>query len=330
MPTAQPYHDQPDDLNYLPEKKPGVLVIVAGFITSTLTMALVALFAWHTSFDPMGLYMMFVIPVGAVFVGIAAGSGYGLMSWITGARIGGGILVTVLVLQFGSYWVAQNIEYRSVMSQPNRDVSFFEYYDTVTRSFTFTAFGGYEDDPAEPLGKWGYAFRALDIIGFMGGGLIAPIFLATMPYCQRCQVYMRKKSLTRFPAGLDAKSTRKLAKAKPQDAPLKDQADQLRHDARQWVASIAQSAKEGDTDAILDIIAAHRINQKAARKLSSHVHLELAQCKSCNHGLLRISRTTTKGDATDTKVLHEIPLDANHVQPLADHTAKTPLPDNTF
>jgi hypothetical protein len=51
-------------------KHPGVIVIAAGLFTSVIALAIVGAIAWYSTFDLMGLYMLFVIPVGAVVVGL--------------------------------------------------------------------------------------------------------------------------------------------------------------------------------------------------------------------------------------------------------------------
>ena len=47
---------------------------------------------------------------------------------------------------------------------------------------------------------WGYFFRLLEILGFVGGSLIAPAALGAAAYCDLCQVYMKTKLFAKLPA----------------------------------------------------------------------------------------------------------------------------------
>ncbi|MCP4287916.1 MAG: hypothetical protein GY792_26345, partial [Gammaproteobacteria bacterium] len=48
-----------------------------------------------------------------------------------------------------------------------------------------------------------------EILGFAIGGIIAPAILYTMPYCNKCQVYMRSQELGLLPAGVVPKKIKK-------------------------------------------------------------------------------------------------------------------------
>src|SRR5687767_7320502 len=95
---------------------PYLFVILCGLITSALTLAGVYwLNANTTDFAIMGWYANYVLPVGAVLVGLAAGSGYGIASWMTGVRISRQLMLTVVLLQTVMYFAAEYVEYRDVM-----------------------------------------------------------------------------------------------------------------------------------------------------------------------------------------------------------------------
>src|SRR3954467_8419799 len=82
---------------------PYLIVLLGGFITSALTLAgIYWLNRKSPDFHPMGFYANYVIPAGAILVGLVAGSGYGIASWLTGARIGRGLLWTVVAMQTGA------------------------------------------------------------------------------------------------------------------------------------------------------------------------------------------------------------------------------------
>ena len=131
-------------------------------------------------FHIMGLYADYIIPAGAMIAGIAASSGYGIASWLTGVKITRSLLLAVLAIQVIVYFAAQYIEFShlKLMHLNGTPVGFFEYYDYVARSFAWKHDGG---GHGEPLGIWGYFFRGLEIVGFAGGSLIVPLVMLKAP-----------------------------------------------------------------------------------------------------------------------------------------------------
>src|SRR5262252_10406441 len=90
-------------------------VLLAGVTTTVLAL----LGVWWldnntTDFHVMGWYGDYVIPAGALLVGMAAGSGYGIASYLTGFRIRSAVLAAVVALQLGGYAAAQYLEFRSL------------------------------------------------------------------------------------------------------------------------------------------------------------------------------------------------------------------------
>src|SRR5687768_4809231 len=122
-------------------KRKGTLgVILGGLVTSFLALAVVwFISAANEEFHIMGWYAMYIIPAGAICVGIVAGSGYCLVSWLRGVKINGVLLWSVLALQLLVYIEAQYLEYR--LYQPvfpdGRRVPFTTYFDLTTRSMSF-------------------------------------------------------------------------------------------------------------------------------------------------------------------------------------------------
>ena len=97
--------------------RPGLLVLTAGILTGMLTLAaLYFLNIVFEEFHAMGFYINGVIPFGAILVGMLAGSGYGIASWLSGAKISGGLLVMVIALQIAVYFFAQYVEYLAMLA----------------------------------------------------------------------------------------------------------------------------------------------------------------------------------------------------------------------
>lgn len=273
--------------------KTSLPVLGAGLATTAL--ALLGVWAANQSsddFNIMGWYAYYIFPLGALLVGLVAGCGYGVASWLTGVRISRNLLLAVLFLQVAAYFVAQYIEFRHIMAAyGSEDVGFFEYFDATTRSFYLKSKGS---SPGDALGGWGYVFRLLEIAGFAFGGMIAPLILRAKPYCENCQIYMRTKNLGLLPAGV-----------KPQKIKKKDAEGQARfqeeHDAA-WeqgmmsLEELRRAGTDGKTSKFNEILEAHQLNQKEIGKLTNRISVSLSSCPSCHAGQLNASQLSGQGD----------------------------------
>ena len=66
------------------EKSLGLGMLLFGLGTSVGTLAIVWILGMFTEFRPMGWYANYVIPIGAILVGLVSGCGFGIGSWVTG------------------------------------------------------------------------------------------------------------------------------------------------------------------------------------------------------------------------------------------------------
>src|SRR5438093_2010821 len=134
----------PQTLPYPPpgqSTKVPFIVLAAGLSTTTL-----ALFgSWainkYGGENIMGWYADYVIPVGALLIGLVASCGYGIASWVSGVKIRGGLLALILSLQVFAYFSAHYIEFRSQGPLVHRDtgapVTFPEYFHFSTTSLAW-------------------------------------------------------------------------------------------------------------------------------------------------------------------------------------------------
>lgn len=260
-----------------------LLVIAGGLVTSAITLGAVYWLATLDSeFQIMGWYALLVIPVGAIIVGIGAGSGYGLLSWRTGRKVGGGLLATVAVLLVAAYAGAQWLEYRGLVTEAGLSVGFFAYYDIVTRSMQFTF--GRSSSPTGELGLLGYLFRILEIGGFVVGGVLVPLLLRSKPYCEACSLYMRSLSLGLIPAAVP---TRKIKKRDAEALASQQEAMETAFEAGAEESQNAlKAAESNDAGAIKGLLEKYASEKKAIAKLSHRFELVLSSCPRCNEGIL--------------------------------------------
>ena len=111
----------------------------------------------------MGFYVKLIIPLGAIGVGALAGSGYGIASAWTGAKIGRGLLLTVCLLLVAAYFVAKYIEFRDLVTQYPQIAgwSFFDYYHFGTTNMTFTSTRAGAQEAFEFGGRAGHGAESL-------------------------------------------------------------------------------------------------------------------------------------------------------------------------
>lgn len=272
------------------------LVLGAGLITTALALFGVYLLNAQGGENIMGWYANYVIPVGAILVGLVAASGYGLASWFAGVKITKGLLVTIVLLQIAAYFAAQYIEYTGLPAEAKEKVSFWQYFDFVTRSFYFKGKGS---EPGEPLGAWGYGLRVLEVLGFVIGSLIVPIILWKKAYCPACHRYFRRRSLGLLPAGVAPRKVKK-HDAEGLAAYAKEQEEAWTSGAA-LLGGLTEKAMAGDAEGFRALLAEHapKPKQKEYVKLARRIALSVEHCPQCHRGFM--AAVAMEGKANEVK-----------------------------
>jgi hypothetical protein len=290
-------------------KRPGLLVLLAGLMTSLGTLALMfALNIVAPDFHLMGWYVNFVLPVGAIAVGLAAGSGYGLASWLTGAKIGRGLMYQVLLLQVGCFFVAQYVEYLLIRNVLPPGITFWQYFDAMTRAFAWNNHG----QPGQPFGVWGYGIRVLDICGFALGGMIVPAFLFAVPYCDACQVYMRTLDLGRVPAGIVPRNIKK-KDTEGQQAYVAEQQAALEA-GRTLINELLTTVVSKQPQKFADLLHEYSLRKKETEKLTTRMAVSLQHCRSCQRGKVVVKLNTGHGEAVQISDLTQTEVEPEFVR----------------
>lgn len=298
---------EPERAAPTPMAWPSTTVLASGVATSAVTLfGLYLLSQRWPEFQPMGFYVNLVLPVGAIVVGLIAGSGYGIASWLTGSKIGRVTLLAVVLLQVWAYFMAQNLEFRTLVANQKElladlkmtdddgneiavpqavidefNPSFWEYFDETTRAF---AFNDRQGNPGPALGAWGYLVRVAEIVGFSLGGLIAPAILMACPYCESCGVYMKSNQLGVLPAGIEP---RKIKKTDAEgNATYEQEIGAALSEGQALAAATLDAGEAGDSTAIADLLAEHGPAKKAINKATARTELHLRRCPRCNGGAL--------------------------------------------
>jgi hypothetical protein len=287
-------------------------VLLCGLATTALTLlAVYILDRLAPGFNIMGWYANKILPIGAIIVGVAACSGYGIAAWFSGLKISGRLVLTIFALQTCAYFGAQYIQFHGlhlIHDDTNTAVGFWEYFDLMARSFAWKQHDGTH---GEALGVFGYFFRVIEILGFSVGGLIVPIAMHSNPYCEKCLRYKRTRQLVYIPASIPIKriSKKDTAAAEAQNVELQKAMDS----GKQRVESLQTLATAGNLDAFKSEIAAIKA-EKTASSLPSRYLLELVHCPTCRDGHLKTSLLEGQGNQVKRTETGATPLTPDFVQ----------------
>ena len=294
-------------------KRPGLLVLTAGVVTAIGSLALLFILGIiFPNFSLMGFYLEGIIPAGALLMGIVAGSGYGIASWLTGSKIGRGLLVAVIVLQVAVYFLSQYVEYALLYALVPDQIpeSFWQYFDQMTRAFCWVEDG----QQGAPFGAWGYGMRALEIGGFALGGIVAPAILFALPYCDKCQVYMRSKELGLLPAGVTPKRIKK-KDVEAQQAYEQELREAL-EGGKQLVNQMIEMVNASNADAFKSVLNEHAARKKEIGLLTSRITIKLNYCRRCGSGTVIFQLATGQGQNISLSEIGKCEADAAFVRGL--------------
>lgn len=271
-------------------RKAGWPVLAAGLATSAGALVLVEL-CNRGGFDPMGFYLNWIIPAGALIVGIVAGLGYCLSAWLRQARVRTPLLGGVGVLQVGVYAAALYLTYLAVLREiAPVEMDFTTWFRASCENMTFSD----SKSKGEPtlLGLWGYFFKALEMGGFCLGSLIPLFVLRGKPYCDACQHYMAKIGQRRLLAGHPAaQPPRRKAEER---AAWQAEADHAAAQADAFVVAVQKDLATADPGPALA-----RIEELPAspqtKALAKQYLFTLHRCKTCDNAQVSVNVVAAGG-----------------------------------
>lgn len=302
------------------------LVILAGLITTGLALWGVYALQIHGDTNIMGWYADYVIPAGAFIVGMAASSGYALVSWLLGVKIRKNLLAAIVALLLLSYFAAEYVTFLSlgriflpdettVVQTPQgltytgglRQIGFWENFHYKAVNWRWKK-EHETDKEGEPLGMAGYFFVCLGIIGFAGSGLIIPMAVGAKPYCELCEQYMRTRQIALWPAFVKMKTpSKKDAQAQADYAAVqRAKAAEAEGNLQRLRSAIAAN----DAAAFLREVQQTPAERKEAGKLQQRLQVNFVCCTRCSSG--RIVPLTFIGQG---KQMRKLKLQATELPP---------------
>jgi hypothetical protein len=234
-----------------------IFVLQSGLVTTAAALLGVWLLQRRWDVHLMGSFFYHVIPVGAIIVGLVASIGYVWASWFTGLRINRLLLVAIVALHVSAYFAAHYIKFRGlhlVWRDTGEPLGFWHWFHLTTMAWRWRG----SEMHGEPLGYGGYAFRLLEIAGFVGGVLLFPWVLSSHPYCRECQRYQRRREFGYAP----------------------EPEGRSDYDALQGFCT-AQ-----DAEGIRGVLSRCTTRSRAVEQSSRMTQLTMAWCPCCLHGQL--------------------------------------------
>jgi hypothetical protein len=169
-------------------------VVVCGLITSVATSLVVVFASKIIGIDIYTASVWGVIPIGAIFAGGFAASGYYFGCVYFNKHPDKWLLWQMLVVAALAQYLIYYVGYATLVLDDGRSVSdvisFGSYMKlTLTKSHLHV---GYVSGETPELGWLGYGMAVIYFIGFLLGALLAWGLLRIKPFCSTCNVYLRK------------------------------------------------------------------------------------------------------------------------------------------
>lgn len=168
---------------------------VAAMVAVGLLWAVVL--AWILSFietrwevSLFGLYVWFIIPVGALGCGAAAAAGYYAMCRLLDIKPGVGTGVALpLVIALVVYAMTNYFNYRYLAPS---GLSFLDFYRDVLVNARYALTSSSD---GSTVGAFGYGLAALEVLGAAGGSWLAANSLSDRHYCEGCGRYLDRDGI---------------------------------------------------------------------------------------------------------------------------------------
>lgn len=303
---------------FFPAKHKNVsyIIVLAGITTSAITLFFVNYLASiENGIYLMGYYFSYVLPIGALGVGLLAGSGYGLASFLKGFRISVITLCLILLLQITVYFLFKYLEFNNLNWNIEEATikDFLHYFDTQARSFTWEK--DISGSKGKPLGLLGYGVTFLEILGFAFGALIPLLILYFLPYCEHCRIYMTTTILCFIPAGKMPKIIKPKDKAENEAYVLEQTAEFEKGNKK--LEEIKNLISLNDGPSLISEIEKLAKEKENAFKLTKIIKLELITCKRCENGHMLPSIIHNLNEKVKVEKLNKIQMSISLIKELS-------------
>jgi hypothetical protein len=263
-------------------RQPGLIVYLCGLGTSALVLYGAHRLAESGTYV-MGWYVNGILPAGAILIGLLSGAGYAIGSYLLETKLSRAFVLGMLVTGFFDYWAAEYLAYQRLLEAHGASpdaLSFFSYIQSITENMTFSTSGS--SSPGSALGAAGYFFKLLELGGFMLGTMLPSAGLRSLPYCRRCQLYLKTARVGYLESAAPKEAVF--------DAPRKQRAALLGEAMQQVTGAALELVRPipaASYEQALAIVS--ELNPKHLRKSAAQVELTLRKCPRCDAHHLRVT-----------------------------------------
>lgn len=170
-----------------------MLILLGLAVSCVITAVINVVIQRITSFSIYGLHVWFLIPIGAVLVGFAAGFGGVLAARLFNAAPKWIDALSMIICSALAMYLIYYIDYATYVIDGRKVSDFIEFNKFVEIALTevhMRVGRGAKDTGA--VGDFGYILATIDFAGFLIGGFASFGFLVGMDRCKKCDVYFRK------------------------------------------------------------------------------------------------------------------------------------------
>ena len=256
-------------------KSPLIPIYFTGLILSIVILFAVGWVA-DLGFNIMGQYVKKVIPIGAIMVGVAAGCGYAWLARSRGVKLPKTFLWLIFLTGIAHYYGAQYASYLAVrmeMGAGGGYASFGDYLQILCETSTLKEGIG-EAAKAEVLGKTGYLYHGLEVLGYGLGVVSLSLALRGQGYCPGCARFMDKPVRRSCGSALSTAQLKKLPK--PQ---RRVRTQELLQEMLAAAERVATDFRAGNPDRPLAL--ASCMTEHADLRCAGILHIDVEKCTGC-------------------------------------------------
>jgi hypothetical protein len=172
------------------------LLLILAVATTCVLAAVgnVALARW-ANFNLFALLLWYVVPAGAVLVGMIAASGGAIAARLLQIRPGLFDSIVMVAIAAGTMVLIYYLDYATQTMSDGRSVSesmsFVAFVDYLL-THTHVRIGRSGNLDTGELGQWGYLLGLVQFAGFVGGGVVVLSLIGSFLRCGECDSYLRR------------------------------------------------------------------------------------------------------------------------------------------
>jgi len=177
------------------------VIAIGGISTAILTVVANYLLTQWLNINFLSLTVWFVVPAGGLIGGMGAAAGYYFAARWTQTMPNRTMMLNMIIIGACTWFLAEWVDYRMLTFSDGvkaSDVaSFWNYFTFHTEhmQLDIRMRSGVSAATTGELGSLGYVREALQLLGFIAGGLATFLFLGELEVCTNCRKYARTTTL---------------------------------------------------------------------------------------------------------------------------------------